>query len=299
MNRSPAFYPFMVTLLAIALLSLMDAFMKSAAIAVGAYSALLVRNLMAVAMVGPAWLWQGGKWPSRPALKIHLIRSAVTALMSLTFFSALVLLPIAEAIAISFISPLLALGLAALILKEEIGSKAIVAAILGFTGVAVIVGGRIGAENMTEDAAFGVALVLVSALLYAWNLVLQRQQALLAKPVEITTFQTSIVSLLLLLAAPFFFTLPQGAAWLDIFGASVLGLAGGLMLAWSYRRAEAQVLVPVEYTGFLWAALFGWLFFAEALNLAILTGAALIIIGCWIAAPRKHTEQAATGAAAT
>jgi S-adenosylmethionine uptake transporter len=51
--------------------------------------------------------------------------------------------------------------------------------------------------------------------------------------------------------------------------------------------------VPLEYSGFLWAALFGWLLFAEGLTLPVLAGAVLIVAGCWIAAPRKSTEQTA------
>jgi len=53
------------------------------------------------------------------------------------------------------------------------------------------------------------------------------------------------------------------------------------------------VLVPLEYSGFLWAALFGWLLFAEALQVPVLMGAVLIVAGCWIAAPRKPPEQTA------
>ncbi len=299
MNRNPALYPFLVTLAAIALLSLMDGFMKSAALAVGAYSALVIRSAMSVSLVGPVWAWQGAKWPPRPALRLHLIRGVITSFMALTFFSALVYLPLAEAIALSFISPILALALAALVLKETIGGKTMLAAILGLVGVGVIVGGRIGQEAMSDEAALGVALVLFSAMLYAWNLILQRQQALVAKPVEIATFQSAISGLVLLLGAPFFLIMPsQAAEWRDIFLAALLGVSGSLMLAWAYARAEAQVLVPVEYTGFAWAALFGWLFFGETVELATIAGALLIIIGCWIAAPRKHTEQAATGVGA-
>ncbi len=292
-KNSRALYPFIVTLIAIALLSLMDVFMKASSIAVGAYSALLIRGMIAVIIIAPLWLWKGQGWPERNAIKLHLIRGTVVTFMALTFFSALVLLPIAEAIAISFISPLIALGLAALILKETIGKSAIIAAVLGLAGVSVIVAGRIGQANLTHDAAIGIALVLFSALLYAWNLILQRQQALVAQPLEITLFQNSIVTIILALAAPFFLVIPGAEAFANIIAASLLAICGALALAWSYARAEAQVLVPIEYTGFLWAALFGWLWFAEEVQLATLAGAVLIIIGCWIAAPRKHTEQVA------
>jgi S-adenosylmethionine uptake transporter len=297
MNRSPAFWPFLATLLAIAVLTLMDGFIKTASLAVGAYSALVFRAAMAFAMTGGIWAMQNPRWPDRATLKVHLWRGLVGTFTALTFFSALVRLPMAEAIALSFISPLMALALAALVLKEQIGRKAILAAVMGMAGVLVIVGGRIGRERLSDDAAWGIGLVLISAVLYAWNLILQRQQAQLAGPLEITTFQSALMVLVLLPGAPWFLTMPQTTTvWGATFIAAVLGVIGLLFFAWAYARAEAQVLVPVEYSGFAWAALFGWLMFGEDVQLATLAGAVLIVAGCWIGAPRKHSEQVVTGA---
>lgn len=288
--------PIAATFVAIGLLSLMDAFMKSAAIAVGAYSALLVRAVIGVALVGPAWRLTGGRWPAREVVRIHLIRGVVVAAMAFTFFFSLVRLPLAQAIAISFVAPLIALWLAALLLGETIGRKAVAAALLGLAGVLVILGSKVFRETMDEGAAIGIAAVLLSALLYAWNLILQRQQALVARPLEVGTFQNSVVLLTLLAFAPFFLVLPDAAALRDIAISAVLSTGGAVILSWAYGRAEAQVLVPIEYSGFLWAVAFGWLFFREAVTPGTLVGAGLIVVGCWIAARRDRavpTEQAA------
>jgi S-adenosylmethionine uptake transporter len=69
-------------------------------------------------------------------------------------------------------------------------------------------------------------------------------------------------------------------AW-TLLGAA-LATTALLFLSWGYARAEAQVLVPVEYTGFLWAALMGWMVFGERPGPGIVAGAALIVTGCWI-----------------
>jgi S-adenosylmethionine uptake transporter len=61
-----------------------------------------------------------------------------------------------------------------------------------------------------------------------------------------------------------------------------------MAFAWAYARAEAQVLVPLEYSGFLWASLFGWLFFAEQLTLPTVIGTAIIIASCWLATRRPR-----------
>jgi drug/metabolite transporter (DMT)-like permease len=66
-----------------------------------------------------------------------------------------------------------------------------------------------------------------------------------------------------------------------------------MLMTWAYARAEAQVLLPIEYTGFGWAALLGWLWFGEAVTWTTLAGVTLIIAACWIAASTaKQTVSA-------
>lgn len=293
MARKPLPVAIFAALFGVALLSLMDALMKGASLAVGAYSAALLRSLLGVCMVAPLWWLRGGRWPRRDVLRVHLLRGSVASIMGLTFFYALTKLPLAETIAISFIAPVISLYLAAIFLKEEIRREAIVAALLGLVGTVVIVGGRFGREPMGEDALLGLAAILFSAVLYAFNLVIARHQAQLARPLEISTFHSGVGALALGLAAPWLLQSPDADALLLIAGSSVLTVIGMIALAWAYAREEAQVLVPMEYSGFLWASLFGWLFFREGVAAATLFGTAMIVLGCWIAARRKEPEQVA------
>ena len=293
MKSDHALLPYATALAAVGLFSLMDALMKGASLAVGAYSALLLRNLIGVALIGPAWLASRDGWPARSALKIHVIRGLVGSAMAFTFFWGLARVPLAEGIALSFIAPLVALYLAAILLGEQIAPRAVGASLLGIAGVGVIVLGRAGAEGAHEDVLWGTASILASSMLYAWNLVLQRQQSLLAGPVEVATFQTAMMALMFALFAPLLFELPGRETWPAIGASAALALTASMLFAWAYARAEAQALVPLEYSGFLWAAGFGWLFFAEGLEVPVLIGAVLIVAGCWIAAPRKPPEQLA------
>lgn len=291
MHREHPHLPLLLAFLAVGMLSLMDAFMKGASLAIGAYSAAVFRALLGTAMIAPVWLLLGGQWPGRSVLKLHLLRGTVSAFMALSFFYALTKLPIAEAIAISFIAPLIALYLAAILLGEQIKRKAILASLLGFAGTLVIVGGKIGQEEADQDMWLGLASLLFSALLYAWNFIIIRQQSQVAKPTEVATFHSGVSGAVLLLAAPWFLTIPDVPVLRDIGLAALLTVAAAMALAWAYARAEAQALVPMEYSGFLWASLFGWLFFAEQVTVPTIAGTALIIAGCWIAA-RAPTEQA-------
>ena len=292
MDRSRTLYPVLVTLAGVGLYSVMDAMMKGASLMLGAYSALLWRSLLAVVMVMPAWRLSGGRWPDRAALRLHALRGVVAAGMALTFFWGLTRLPIAEAIAISFVAPLFALFLAAATLGETVTRQAIFASVIGLCGVVVIGGARIGASAAGSDAAWGVAAVVASALLYAWNLILLRRQSQTAGPLEMAAFLNATVVLVLLPFAPFLALLPQDAnTAMALVGSAALTVAALMCLSWSYARAEAQVLVPLEYSAFAWAALMGWLVFAEALTLPTLAGTALVVGACWIAVPRRRVEQ--------
>ena len=286
--------PFAVTFLAVGLFALMDALMKGASIAAGAYSALLLRNAVSVSLITPVWLATRKGWPDAAAMRVHVMRGFVAAGMAFTFFWGLVRVPLAEGIALSFIAPLIAIYLAALLLGEAVKPGAVGASLLGLAGVAVIALGRMGTGGGHPEVLWGVGSILVSSMLYAWNLVLQRQQAQLARPIEVATLQTGMVGLVLLLFAPWLFEMPARETWPEIAGSALLSLAAGVLLAWAYARAETQALVPLEYSSFLWAALFGWLIFEERVSWTVVLGAALIVAACWIAAPRGRPEQTAT-----
>ncbi|GGC37498.1 hypothetical protein GCM10011371_26260 [Novosphingobium marinum] len=290
--------PFLAVTLGLGMFSLMDAAMKSAAILGGVYTALVLRSLLGALLAAPVWLARRKAWPTRDALRVHLVRSAVVTAMAPLFFWGLVRIPMAEAIAISFIAPLIALYFASLLLGEVIRPSAIVASLLGVAGVAVIAGARFGDGGLSGEAGLGIAAILVSAVFYALNLVLQRRQALLASPYEIAVLQNLFVGLFLLPAAPWLAQVPGEAAMRDIVLGAAFAVLALLFLAWGYARAEAQALVPIEYTGFLWAALFGWLWFREPVGWATMAGALLIVAGSWIATrnPAARVNPASTSA---
>jgi S-adenosylmethionine uptake transporter len=285
------FLPIAVTVAAIAVLALMDGVMKGASLALGAYSAMLWRQAFGTALTLPLWRTSRAPWPERAVLKVHLLRGAVTAAMALLFFHSLTLLPIAEAIAISFFAPLIALYLAAVMLGERIARSAVVASLIGLAGVAVISWPRLS-HGGARDVE-GLAALIASALLYAWNLVLQRRQAQIALPREITFFQTVTGVVLMAPFAPFFARMPDASAMGLVVAASLMSIGSGLLLSWAYARAEAQVLVPMEYSAFGWAAAVGWLAFAEPVTGWTLGGVVLIVAACLVAARRAAPELVA------
>lgn len=300
MQRDHHLLPVLAVGLGVATFSAMDMFMKSASISAGVFTAIVLRNLLGTAIGLPLWLWRAGSWPGAQVLRIHALRAGLVAGMSALFFWGLVRVPLAEAIAISFVGPLMALWFAALLLGERIRANAIVAALFGIAGVGVIAAGKLGAAPAGHQSLAGIGAILLSSVLYAANLVVQRKQALLASPYEVAFFQNLLVSLVLLAAAPVLllvlpgpiFAWPAPATLAEITAAAVLATVSLLLLAWGYARAEAQVLVPVEYSGFAWAALLGWLWFGERLTATTLAGAVLVVIGSSIAARTVRADAA-------
>lgn len=285
--RKPPLLPIVAALSGLASFSVMDGVMKASSIAVGAYPALFWRNLFGVFLMAPVWIAvrrrQGGGWVPRAAvLRLHVLRSSIAGVMATLFFWGTIHTPLAEAMALTFIAPLIALYLAAAFLGESMRRTAVGGSIVALAGVGVIAAGKLGPSHDPQSLA-GMLAILVSSVLYAVNLVLQRRQAQLAGPDEIAFFQNLFIALLYIPGALWLGVVPDaGQAGMIGLGA-VLAVISLMLLGWAYARAEAQALVPLEYTAFIWAALIGWLMFAEPVTWRTLAGVVLIVAGCLMA----------------
>jgi S-adenosylmethionine uptake transporter len=275
---------FAVALAAVGLLSVMDAVMKGLVLAIGVYVTSVWRALIGAVLAACLYLPRRTHWPDKATLRIHLSRAALITVMGLLFFWGLGRVPMAQAIALTFISPLIALFLAAVFLGETIGPRILGGSVLAFAGVLVIVVGQ-ASGDLGSGGLLGSIAILASALCYAVNIVMMRRQATAARPLEITFFQNLTVASLLVGSIPFVggMTWPAGH-WLELLGAALLSSGGLMLFAYAYARGEAGYLSVTEYSGFLWAALLGWLVFREPVSPFTIAGAVLIVGGCVMAA---------------
>lgn len=289
MNRVPQ-HPvqaFAAALAAVALLSIMDAVMKHLVIALGIFVVSVWRSLLNLGIAAALYLPRRLPWPTHGTLRIHVVRGVIVTVMAMLFFWGIARVPLAQGIALTFIAPLIALLLAALMLGEQVGPRSILGSLAAFAGVVVIVLGQARAQLGPQVLA-GSAAILGSALCYAVNIVMMRRQAQSAKPLEINFFQSLTVMAMwvgavVFLGPPEF---PRGQMlWLVL--ASLMSTGGGLLFAWAYARTEAGYLAVTEYSGFLWASALGWVVFSENVSLYTVGGAALIVAGCIIAARSK------------
>ena len=285
--KKSATTPILIATLGMFFFSMMDAVMKAQALGLGTYNAVFWRMLLGAVFASLLYFPSGPQWPNLRALKIHLTRGTVAAVMAYLFFFGLTRVPLAQAIGLSFIAPIIALVLVAPLLGEQVGPNCKFAAFLGFAGVLVVLSGELSA-SVSDIDLMGALSILTSAVFYAFNLVLQRMQALIASPLEITFYQNSIVFLLLLLGAPFLAVLPDKAMlWGGSALAAALAILSLVLMSAAYRQAEAKRLLVIEYTAFIWAAALGWIFFSESLSGNTIAGTFLIVLGCFISARDK------------
>ena len=284
--------------LGIALFSIMDMVMKGLTLAIGTFPTLLWRSLIGILLAAVPYLWTRNPWPRGVPLRLHLLRGTMMVPMAVFFFWGLARVPMAQAVALTFIAPLLALVLAAAILKEPIGPRTIGGSLAAFAGVVIIFVGQARAD-LGPAALLGSFAILGSAVIYAFNIIVMRRQAQHAGPIEIAFFQNLVIGATLLLwtfvdGPP---PLPAGH-WGELILAASLAIGSLMLLGWGYARAGAAYLSTTEYSAFLWAMLLGWLRFGEHVSLFTLLGASLIVAGCLVAARTRKVDHPALEATA-
>ena len=281
---------FTAALAAVAVLSVMDAVMKHLVLVLGLFTVSVWRSASNLLFGSALYLPRRREWPSRKTLWIHLIRGVDVTVMAALFFWGIARVPLAQALALTFIAPLIAMLLAPLFLKERLNARLIGGAIAAFAGVLVIVVGQARGE-VRPDVLLGIAAIIGSAICYSGNILMMRWQALVAGPLEINFFQAIVVFGMWLAVVPLI-GLPTWPAselgWIIL--ASILSTTGGMLFAWAYARGEASYLAVTEYSGFIWASICGWVAFHERVSLYTLAGAVLIVGGCLIGARGKVTE---------
>lgn len=268
--------PAMRAAAAIAVLSGMDAVIKGMAAHYPVFQVTFLRFFCgAIVAVGVVIALRPG-WPSRETVVANGMRSVVAVLTATTFFYALQQLPLAETLVLSFLAPMFVAVFGTLLLRERVDGRIVAALAVGFLGTLVVVLGQ-SQDGAAARSWTGVAAALGSAVLYALSVVLLRQRAQRDNFIHIVAAQ-NIGPMLLI--APFGVSVWQTPAaphlaWFMLMG--VLGVIGHILMATAFAKAEAARLASLEYTALIWAALFGYVAFAEVPTLATLGGGALII----------------------
>jgi len=263
----------------VAALCVLDAAVKQLTLSHALLLVVFGRYVAGTIFAFAVWQWQGRPAFSRTMLAPHLARGVLIALTASLFFYAIHRLPLAEAITLSFITPLMIPPLAQLLIGEKMRGPVLAAAAIGFIGVLVTVQ---GAPAFDGERLPALAAILAASVTYALAAIVMRSRA--GDGATRLTLSGSVIPLVLL--APFAIgeTMPglDAVPWFVVAG--LFGNLGIQLLARAYAEVEVQVLGVLEFTALFWAALFGWLLFDEAVRPQVWLGAAIIAGACLMAA---------------
>jgi drug/metabolite transporter (DMT)-like permease len=214
-------------------------------------------------------------WRSR-APGLQAIRSLMLAACNLLFSTALAHIPLADATAVGFASPVLTVALAAIWLRERVGWRRWAGVGIGLLGVLIV----LRPPFLTGGAPvhWATLLPLGTAALFAVYQILTRRLAGLDDP-RTTILHTGLAATIATsLAQPLVWTWPSGGDWALLVLLGLLGGAGHGLLVLAYARAPASLLAPLSYTQLVWASLAGLLVFGDWPDRTSLLGA-LVIAG--------------------
>lgn len=266
---------------AMLLLPCIDAVAKSLAGIVPPAEIALARFLVQTLVLLPLVL-KAGPFRSLAVFGVNAARGALIMMATLFFFWALQYLPLAEAIAIFFVEPLILTLLSPLLLKEPVGWRRLLAVFIGFGGALLII------RPTFQDTGWPALLPLGAALCFAFYLVLTRRLATGMDPV-LMQFQAGLggaaTATLLLLAGWWSgwlpnVILPVAPDTRSILLLVLLGLiatGGHILVVHAFRRASASILAPFQYLEIISATLLGYLVFGDFPDATTWIGIAIIV----------------------
>ena len=244
-----------------------------------------IRFLVFALIMTPALLGSPSQalYSRRPGLQV--MRGVALLLSSLFFISGLRFLPIAEASATSFVSPLFVTALSIVFLGESVGMRRWIATAVGLVGVLIIL--RPGTGAFHAAAFFPIG----SALAWACTLIMTRMMSGREHAITTMTYSSIVGVCVISALVPFVWVAPS---WHDILFGIFIGVAstaGQWIVVLAFRYADASVLAPFSYTQLLWVSILGFLIFGELPDIWTVAGAVFIVASGLYTAHRERIRR--------
>jgi len=222
-------------------------------------------------------------------------RGAAVSLATICFFMAVMAMPLADATAIQFTSPIITAMLAPLVLRERTSGAAWLATLLAFAGVLVVLRPNLAALGPVAlyplGAAFGMSWLMMFNRKAAGDapvMVMQLLLAAVAAPLLVAA-----AALLARFGGPVFAVpWPSGEVVAKCLGVAFFATLGHSLIYAAVMRATAATVAPMTYIQLLIAAALGWAWFGDPLDAGTFAGAALIIAGgLWLWRSNRNSER--------
>jgi S-adenosylmethionine uptake transporter len=219
-------------------------------------------------------------------LGLQILRGFSSIVSACSFIFALRYLPLAEAVAVSFVAPFFVVLMAASVLKEKVGLRRWLSILVGFIGALIIIRPGLGVFDPAT------ILVLIAAFAFAGRQVLSRFLSGLDNLSTTIAYTALTCSCAVTLVLPFVWSLPaSGREWLLLFCVAIVAGLGELCIIMALNVAQAVVVAPVQYTLIIWGTFYGYLIFGNLPDFLTLLGAIVISLS-GLYALRHETREA-------
>jgi len=254
-------YPFAAILLllgALTLLPIMDGCAKLLSETLSVYEITWARYFFHWVILLPI-LFARYSWRTfTPAkMTMQLARSAILLLGTTLFFFGLSYMPVADTLALFFISPLVATLLSALLLKEKVGPRRLGAVTVGFIGALIILRPGIGVFRWPALFSLG------SGLCYGFYAIATRKLAGTAPPLVTAGFTALVGAVVMSLSAPLYWVTPSLFQLAIMVLIGLIAAVGHYLVILSYERAQASLLAPFAYYEIVMAVVVGYVMFGD------------------------------------
>ncbi|MBS9475672.1 DMT family transporter [Ancylobacter radicis] len=207
----------------------------------------------------------------------HIIRGTVGVCSMGLGFSALALIPLADATAIGFTAPLLTVILAAIFLRERVQIYRWAAVVVGLGGVVIMLWPHLAGDFDTPGHKIGALMALIAAGFTAGAMIQVRRLTQTETTPAIVFYFQALAAVAGLASAAWGWVIPTPLEAVLLVSTGIIGGVGQILLTESYRYAPASVVAPFSYSAMLWSLLLGFILFAEVPPLLVLLGGAIVI----------------------
>lgn len=240
------------------------------------------------------WLKWLGEWPHATYTSNrmgHIRRGVVGTAAMFSSFTALHFLPLPEATALGYTTPLIAVALAAIFLRETVRIYRWTAVAIGFIGVLVMLWPQLGrpfSGAPLDAAAIGAAFALAGSLFGGISTIEIRRLTQSETTGAIVFYFSLMSSVMGALTIFLGWRLPTLNETMLLIVIGIFGGIGQILITQAYQYADASLVAPFEYTSMVWALLLGWFVFSELPQTTILVGAGIVILSGLFIILREH-----------
>ncbi len=214
---------------------------------------------------------------------LQILRGVTVALTVAFFTIGLSFAPLADAVAITFIAPIIVTILSAYLLGERVGKRRWIAVIIGFFGTVMIT------QPSIDNFNSGLLFPFLAAIFFAIRQIISRRVSY-NDDVQTTVAYTALTSFFLLsVCLPFFWIgVPSEMDAITLLSLSAFSALGEIFIIYALSIGLAVVVTPIHYTLIIWAALYGYFFFEEVPNISMIFGTIVVMVSGVYIAHREH-----------